>query len=131
MPSSDQSPELKTGISEKSTPSETLLLPDESPTLSWLVALNAPRRGKLYRIKKNGMTIGRADDNDIILDDETVSRHHARLLVEPGIGYPQIYIQDLASVNGVLVNGERVVRQLLHDEDHIAIGNVKFAFKHL
>jgi len=122
---------MKADLPGKSRPSETLLLPDESPTLSWLVALNAPRRGKLYRIKKNSMTIGRAEDNDIILDDETASRHHARLLVEPGIGNPQIYIQDLASVNGVLVNGERIVRQLLHDEDHIAIGNAIFAFKHL
>ncbi len=131
MSSPDHSSVPGTHTPEKSKPSETLLLPDESPTLSWLVALNAPRRGKLYRIKKNGMTIGRAEDNDIILDDETISRHHARLLVEPGIGYPQIYIQDLASVNGVFVNGERIVRQLLHDEDHIAIGNAVFAFKHL
>jgi pSer/pThr/pTyr-binding forkhead associated (FHA) protein len=66
-----------------------------------------------------------------MLDDETVSRHHARLLVEPGIGNPQIYIQDLASANGVFVNGERIVRQLLHDEDRIAIGKTVFAFKHL
>ena len=131
MPTPELSPELKTSLSGKSKPSETLLLPDETPTLSWLVALNAPRRGKLYRIKKNSMTIGRAEDNDIVLDDETVSRHHARLLVEPGIGYPQIYVQDLASVNGVFVNGERIVRQLLHDEDRIAIGNANFAFKHL
>jgi pSer/pThr/pTyr-binding forkhead associated (FHA) protein len=93
--------------------------------------LNGPRRGKLYRIKRQGLTIGRAEDNDIILEDETVSRHHARLLVEMGIGRPQVYIQDLASVNGVLVNGERVVRRLLEDEDRIAIGETLFAFKHL
>jgi pSer/pThr/pTyr-binding forkhead associated (FHA) protein len=131
MDSSEKSPELTQVGSGPSATSDTLLLPDESPTLSWLVALNAPRRGKLYRIKRGGMTLGRAEDNDIMLDDETVSRHHARLLVEPGIGNPQIYIQDLASANGVFVNGERIVRQLLHDEDRIAIGKTVFAFKHL
>ena len=109
----------------------TILISNDSPTLAWLVVLNGPRRGKLYRIKRNGVTIGRAEDNDIVLEDETVSRHHARLLVEMGIGRPQVYIQDLASVNGVYVNGERVVRRLLEDEDRIAIGETLFAFKHL
>ena len=131
MSTPDLSPELKTSLSGKSKPSETLLLPDETPTLSWLVALNAPRRGKLYRIKRSGVTIGREADNDIVLEDETVSRHHARLMVEPGIGNPQVYIQDLATVNGTFINGKRIVRQQLQDEDRIAIGNTVFAFKHL
>jgi len=99
--------------------------------MSWLAALSSTRRGKLYRVNKVGLTIGRAEDNDIVLDDETVSRHHARLVVEPGIGMPQVYIQDTASVNGVFVNGERIVRQLLQDEDRIAVGDIVFAFKQL
>ena len=111
--------------------SATLLLPDEFPTLAWLVALNLPRRGKLYRIKHAGLTIGREEDNDVTLLDEAISRHHARLLVESGIGAPQVYIQDLSSVNGVFVNGKRISRQLLQDEDRIAIGSARFVFKHL
>ncbi len=125
-----QDPSLIDAVKPTGSPS-TILLTDESPTLTWLVVLNGPRRGKLYRIKKSGLTIGRAEDNDIILEDETVSRHHARLLVESGIGRVQVYIQDLASVNGVFVNDERVVRKLLEDEDRITIGATIFAFKHL
>ncbi len=125
-----QDPSLIDAVKPTGSPS-TILLTDESPTLTWLVVLNGPRRGKLYRIKKSGLTIGRAEDNDIILEDETVSRHHARLLVESGIGRAQVYIQDLASVNGVFVNDERVVRKLLEDEDRITIGATIFAFKHL
>ncbi len=128
-PNSPLSPELD--LAKPATSPSTLLLSDETPTLAWLVVLTSPRRGKLYRIKSSGLTIGRAADNDIILEDETVSRHHARLLVESGIGRPQVYIQDLASVNGVFVNGERVVRRLLQDEDRIAIGETIFVFKHL
>jgi len=113
------------------TPSHTLLLPDETPTYAWLVALNGPRRGKLYRIPQTGLTIGRTEDNTIILADETVSRHHLRLTVEPSPGSPQVYIQDMASANGAFVNGVRIVRQLLHDEDRITVGDTLFAFKHL
>ncbi len=131
MEPSELTTETEANATVNRTTPETLLLPDESPTFSWLVALNGPHRGKLYRIKRKGVTIGRETDNDIILEDETVSRHHARLLVEPGIGNPQIYIQDIASVNGTFVNGERIVRQLLQDEDHIAIGDAVFSFKHL
>ena len=131
MDTSQQSSEERTNVPSSSSHPKTLILPDEPPTLSWLVALNGPARGKLYRIKQSGLTIGRESDNDIVLNDETVSRYHARLLVEPGIGNPQIYIQDLASVNGTLVNGERIVRRLLQDEDRIAIGNALFAFKQL
>ncbi len=131
MDTSQQSPEEQANASSASSHPQTLLLPDESSTLSWLVVLNGSARGTLYRIKQTGMTIGRESDNDIVLDDETVSRYHARLLVEPGIGNPQVYIQDLASVNGTLVNDERIVRRLLQDEDRIAIGAALFAFKQL
>jgi len=131
MDTFDDSKESKPGVFSKPTPAETLLISDESPTMSWLAALSSTRRGKLYRVNKVGLTIGRAEDNDIVLDDETVSRHHARLVVEPGIGMPQVYIQDTASVNGVFVNGERIVRQLLQDEDRIAVGDIVFAFKQL
>jgi len=130
MDNSQNSPAQKS-IASAATSSATLLLPDESPTFSWLVTLSGKQRGQLHRIKRIGVTIGRERDNDIVLADETVSRHHARLLVEPGIGNPQIYIQDLASANGVSVNGVRVVRQLLEDEDRIIIGETTFAFKQL
>lgn len=115
----------------QTAPPPTLRLPDESPTLSWLVVVGGPRRGKLYRIKRSGLTIGREMDNDIVLEDETVSRHHARMIVEPGIGNPQVYIQDMASANGTFINGVRRVREQLHDEDRIAIGETIFVFKHL
>ena len=111
--------------------SETLRLPDNIPTLSWLVALQKPHRGELYQIKQNGLTLGRAEENDIVLDDEQCSRNHARLMVEPGIGNPQVYIQDAGSANGTFVNAQRVVRQLLQDEDRITLGQSTFVFKQL
>jgi pSer/pThr/pTyr-binding forkhead associated (FHA) protein len=131
MDSNEHPSAQKESEAQKPAPPPTLLLPDESPTMAWLVVVGGPRRGKLYRIKRSGLTIGRENDNDIVLEDEVVSRHHARLVVEPGIGNPQVFIQDLASANGTFVNGKHIVRQQLQDEDRIAIGNTTFAYKHL
>jgi len=43
----------------------------------------------------------------------------------------QFYVQDLASANGTFVNGLRVVRQVLHDEDRIVVGQATLVFKQL
>ena len=64
------------------------------------------------------VSIGRAKDNDIQLNDATVSSHHAKIVTVMSTSY----IQDLGSTNGVYVNGKPVVVQALHPDDVIAIG---------
>ena len=51
------------------------------------------------------LLIGRMSDCQICLEVDTLSRHHAQLHVEPG---PRFLIEDLGSVNGVSVHGERI-----------------------
>lgn len=51
------------------------------------------------------ITIGREQNNDVILDDQTVSRNHAKLYFEPD---GTTYFEDLNSSNGSFVNGNRV-----------------------
>ena len=51
------------------------------------------------------ITVGRALDNDVILDDPYVCPHHLALEVESG----HVTLEDLDSVNGTLVNGELAV----------------------
>jgi putative peptide zinc metalloprotease protein len=66
-------------------------------------------------------TIGRGAGNDLTLADGYVSRHHARVWREPG-GYR---VEDLDSVNGTFVNGERLPAggsRLLRDHDVIGFG---------
>jgi hypothetical protein len=65
------------------------------------------------------ITIGRADDNELVLDDARVSRHHARLRVRHGM----LVLMDLGSRNGVRVNGETVVEVVLGVGDRIQIGD--------
>ena len=69
-------------------------------------------------------TIGRTPDNDIAIDTNFISRHHAVVLVSSR----HTIIEDLKSTNGIRVNGRRVSRQLLHDGDLVTIGNSDFRY---
>ena len=78
------------------------------------------RAGKvLSRVTLGERTlIGRSEHNDICLPSPYLSRHHAVIVGTPE-GY---YLVDLNSVNGVLLNGRRVDRTVLCDEDVLAMG---------
>ncbi len=107
----------------------TLQLPKEEPCLAWLITLQGPRRGRLFPLRSDGVSIGRSLENDIPVDDEATSRHHARIFADDGSVHPHFFVQDLASANGTFVNGERISRHALHDEDRIVFGATIFAFK--
>jgi hypothetical protein len=64
------------------------------------------------------MTIGRARDNDVVLDDGKVSRHHARLLPR----HRTLVFIDLGSTNGSWVNGTRIAEVALGEGDRIELG---------
>jgi ketosteroid isomerase-like protein len=63
--------------------------------------------------------IGRTPDNDIVLADLEVSRYHAELRRDPAGGFELV---DLGSHCGTFVNGERITRKLLTEQDTIGIG---------
>jgi ABC-type multidrug transport system ATPase subunit len=69
-------------------------------------------------------TIGRANDNDIVIQDVLASRHHA-FLVDSPLGTE---IRDAHSVNGTFVNGVRVGSAVLNDGDVVTIGNIDLVF---
>ena len=68
--------------------------------------------------------IGRDSANDFVLDEETVSGEHAKIIEEDGT----FCIQDLGSRNGTYVNDEKVVRQQLKDGDTIRLGKAEMKF---
>jgi type II secretory pathway predicted ATPase ExeA len=62
--------------------------------------------------------IGRSEHNDVCLPSPYLSRHHAVI-----VGTPQgYYLVDLNSVNGVLLNGQKIERSALCDEDVLGLG---------
>lgn len=88
--------------------------------LAWVVVLNGPYAGQEHRLQKI-TDIGReSDHNDIALDDRTISRQHARIRYEKGA----FVIYDLASANGVFINGAQVQRRVLTHGDRIKLGQV-------
>ncbi|MEV7354894.1 FHA domain-containing protein [Kitasatospora sp. NPDC091276] len=67
--------------------------------------------------------IGRALDNDVVVSDLQVSRHHAELRQLQDGRYE---IVDLGSHNGIFLNGQRVQRQLMGPQDRLTVGHSSF-----
>ncbi len=81
-------------------------------------------QGARIDINRAGATIGRAKDNTIVLPENTVSGHHAR--ISYGRGFQ---IEDLDSSNGTFVNGQRITRSMIADGDTVKIGRVEGIFR--
>lgn len=88
-----------------------------------VVVLLRDKAGKQYLLNDATTRIGRFVDNDIVLDDNDVSRYHA-VITDSGTGF---VITDLRSTNGVEVQGKRIRGSVtLGDGDHIKIGSREF-----
>jgi len=77
-----------------------------------------------FPIDKDSISIGRKHGNDIQLNDLTVSGRHA-LVVTMG---EHVYVDDLGSTNGTLLNGSRITKTLLKQSDVIQVGNYQFTY---
>lgn len=109
---------------------ETVLLRAGPPSFAWLVAINGPWAGRLFRLNPKGTVLGRDARSDIILDDDAVSGLHAKVRVEgEEDDRPKFYIHDLASTNGTFVNDEAITRCPLSDGDRIVVGQTTLVFK--
>ncbi|MBT3217742.1 MAG: FHA domain-containing protein [Proteobacteria bacterium] len=71
------------------------------------------------------MTIGRAEDNDVVLSDVGVSRRHAQIRVSPG----EVEIEDLGSGNGTYYHGYRIKLQAVNDGDEIVLDPFVLQFR--
>jgi len=81
--------------------------------------------GKVIDIVEERVTIGRALDNMIRLEDGTVSHHHAMLITEGN----EFKLRDLNSTNGTRVNGMRTVETKLLNGDQVRFGSVELRFE--
>ena len=73
----------------------------------------------------DSFTIGRKVDNDLPIDDHTVSSHHAKIVRVQSV----YFVEDMKSTNGTSVNGKLVERAQLHDADVITIGQHRMIFQ--
>ncbi|MEU9976649.1 FHA domain-containing protein [Streptomyces sp. NPDC051014] len=75
------------------------------------------------RLPARTLRIGRAPDNDVVVDDLTVSRHHAELRTHSDGSHEVV---DLDSHNGTYLNGRAVFRAPLGPRDLVGIGHSSF-----
>jgi pSer/pThr/pTyr-binding forkhead associated (FHA) protein len=89
-----------------------------------LVGLAGPFRGKELYLMRTEVKLGRTDENDIVVDHQSVSRSHARFVLDQG----QWKVVDNKSANGVRVNGEEYAVANLKPGDNVELGHLKFRF---
>jgi len=88
-----------------------------------LVCTAGELAGRRIRVPEGGLGIGRSIENTVVIQDEGVSRYHARLLFDNG----SLWLQDAGSRNGVFVNAVRVTgHKALKVGDSITIAHHTF-----
>jgi len=120
-------PSLRTNVLPKTDPLLDGLLDDDNavvhagevdPGEVMLVVRQGPEIGTRYTLHGDSVSVGRVPDNDIQLDDFTVSRQHAVLVREN----QDWILRDLGSLNGTYVNNERVDECIVRHGDALQIG---------
>jgi len=104
---------------------DTRILRVEPQPMAWLIVTKGSQPGREFHLNPDETAIGRAADNDIILDDPTVSRYHAKVRREGD----DFYLYDLAATNPTQVNGQVITRHRLHEGDRVEIGETELVFK--
>ncbi|MGD0675553.1 MAG: GGDEF domain-containing protein [Polyangiaceae bacterium] len=88
------------------------------PGNACLVVIYGPELGKRVQLGTAPFQIGRSTANDLALEQESVSRHHARITFD-GADY---WLGDMQSTNGTFLNDEPTREARLNDGDQIRIG---------
>jgi hypothetical protein len=93
--------------------------------LDELVIASGQTAGTRVELANEITSVGRHENSDLLLDDVSVSRHHA-VFTRTASG--RITLRDLNSLNGTYVNGTRVEETTLHSADEVQIGKFKLVF---
>ena len=90
-----------------------------------LVMLKGAEEGKVYKLDKSPIRLGRDAGNDIMVVSNGISRKHAIITIE-GL---KVSLTDLGSTNGTYVNTKRIQQIQLKPGDEIFLGSAIFSFQ--
>jgi pSer/pThr/pTyr-binding forkhead associated (FHA) protein len=96
-----------------------------------LIQFKGSAEGVALRLENQATRIGRGADNDITINDELVSKHHALIEARPVADQPGVFeyfIEDCDSTNGTFVNDQKIEASQLQHDDVIRIGINHFRF---
>ncbi|HVJ19776.1 MAG TPA: GGDEF domain-containing protein [Polyangiaceae bacterium] len=85
-----------------------------------LIVLRGSAVGQVFKVDRASIAIGRADDAEVYLNDDGVSRQHAQLI---RYSSELMVLKDLESTNGTYINGQPIKAKALKDGDRIQIGS--------
>ena len=106
------------------TPAQTMVMqPDVARSMAWLVVTRGPSEGKSLQLREGNNTIGRSLDNDLQIDDASVSRSHAMLSVKDN----QFTLVDLGSTGGTRIGDHRISGRQIVDGSLIIVGQTKLS----
>jgi len=103
-------------------PQSEIRIPNSSILASLITAK------EIYHLTKPKTSIGRREDNDIVVSNLTVSRNHAEIIADAG----KFILKDLSSRNGTYLNGKRIEIAEITNNDIISLdraGKINFRFE--
>src|SRR6266850_1070251 len=95
-----------------------------TPRLYWI---GPDGQENVFLIASSEVLIGRKSDADVVLSNQHVSRHHAKIVKMPE-GY---FLQDLSSTHGTFVNNQQIEQHILKDGDRISLGKDRIELQYL
>ena len=91
--------------------------------MAWLVVTKGPSEGKSVQLKEGNNAIGRSLENDLQIDDSSVSRSHAMVIV----GEDRFTLVDLGSTGGTRIGEHRISGKHIGEGSVITVGQTRFS----
>jgi diguanylate cyclase (GGDEF)-like protein len=95
-----------------------MIVPEERDR-ALLVRTDATNSGQVFKLQGETFGMGRHPENQICVDDDGISRHHARISIKNG---SEFWIEDLQSSNGTYLNGRRINSCQMSNGDTLHLG---------
>ena len=90
-----------------------------------LVVTEGPLTGTVIPLNTAQVTIGRAPDSTVVIEDDYASSRHARVYPSEGAWV----VEDLGSTNGTFVNGAKITETAIEDGGSVSLGSTTLVFR--